>query len=300
MHANRGVQEERGMSVGIIFLGLLCGLIFLATGAGAWWVHRQARQAGESELAWFDAVAVSSDFFSFPTPTSLSTAHLLDSLGAGDDQRSVLAAQRLMPGPLGSVRQTTLGIAAELAGRMNCAAAACGILVVPNDSAPGEDSLKDAGAPASVSIAGPTPWLLGMDVSGNSVSVHPVPGSTILVLGNLAPPPKHHWFRLLKTDSVGMNHADSLVEAWKHAWDPSVCRVVAPKGIADDKDARLEGIHFDVLIHLGSAHGELIGEVHQPAAGFSRRFWPLFAAPQATQPPHIVSNPLLGLQHTRD
>lgn len=272
-----------------IALALFSALIFVAVAVGAWWVHGRAKLAGAAAVGWFDAVAVPSEFFSFPTPTRVSSTHLLDSLGAAADQRSVQVRQRLVPGPLGSERQLMLGMAAELSGRMKIAAAACGVMVTPADSAGGMVRAAQDGSetPELFNIPGPAPWLLGMDIAGNSVAVQPVPGATILALGNIPAPPSHPWFRQVSVGaSVSQANGTSLppgsselLTAWQDAWDPTVCRVISVPWITDENDPRLSGIHWDVVIKLRNINGDVCGEVTHPMSGYSGRFWPLFSSP---------------------
>ena len=253
-----------------IISAVLCVLLFVGCGVGAWCLRERAKVHGTTPLTWFDVAAAPSHFFSPPDPISFSPELLLDSLGAQNEQRRVHVSERPIPGLLGTELLSTVGVPTELAGSMRIAAAACGVLVAPSSVSGGSDS--GLLVPTSdLIVSGPSPWLLGMDISGESVSVQAVPGSTILVLGNAADLPQHHWFRLVDIDS-----GDSVALAWEAAWDPGVCRVVKVPGLSDAGDPQLAGIHYDIVVSVQMNNGDAVGEVAHQNTGHRQTFWPLF------------------------
>lgn len=267
--ANGGLHDAGEKLMGIM-LALVCVLLFVGCGVGAWRLRERAKVEGTTPLTWFDVAAVPSHFFSSPDPIAFSPELLLDSLGAQGEQRRVHVSERPIPGLLGTELLSTVGVPTELAGSMRIAAAACGVLVAPSSVAGGPGS--GLIVPTSdFTVTGPSPWLLGMDISGESVSVQAVPGSTILVLGNAAALPQHHWFRLINVDSE-----NTVADAWEAAWDPGVCRVVKAPGISDAGDPQLEGIYYDIVVSVQVINGDVVGEVVHQNTGYRQTFWPLF------------------------
>lgn len=285
------------MSVSTVAAALCAFFLAVGAAAGAWWVHRHSRAATGARVAWFDAVAVSPSLLCGPTQLRLSTAHLLDSLGAAEAQRWVLVRHRLVPGELGSTRQVTLGIAAELAGRMPAAAAACEVLVVPAEDPETKVSHQPAvghqqsvqhqpttGAqtPEFVEVPSAVPWVVGMDGQGQSVTVHPVPGATIVALGAVSAPPNHPWFRVI--DSGRARPTEAVAELHRQAWDPAVCRVVWLPDATDADDPRLLGIHADLGVSTTHSSQYETGRISHPHSGYDKPFWPLFAGPGRSAP----------------
>lgn len=249
-----------------VWLGIACliALLLLAS----WWVHCQAGASRPDPIKWWRLVPAPHNFFVAPRPVRIAprelTAGLLlhpsaahpDNATAGERPQLLAATRQIRSDAqailTGTTDETLVGIPAFMGVRMKYAAAAAGVLAIPE---PDPDTDLPAGAteiPATSLTAHPTPgWLLGIDHTGGTVQVHLVPGSTILLHGSGADqlldrlPPQCNWVNVIRGDVPATADQQDWVARWRASWSPGTCRIVVANSISD---ATRSNVSFDLSI----------------------------------------------------
>lgn len=164
---------------------VLCALLAIACIVAGWFAFDRSRATTDQGTRWFRLLCVHDKLWGEPSSRRISADRLAGGLGLSLMDANLSTTTTPTPpfgrGWLGDSQATLVGVPEHAAARMPFAASGCGVWALPAEAPP--VGTKVTGLAEQLTVPAAPGWFIGLTDSGESMLVHPIPGSTFAVFG---------------------------------------------------------------------------------------------------------------------
>ncbi|MGJ4107677.1 hypothetical protein ACN4DQ_03300 [Corynebacterium macclintockiae] len=164
---------------------VLCALLAIACIVAGWFAFGRSRATTDQGTRWFRLLCVHDKLWGEPSSRRISADRLAGGLGLSLMDANLSTTTTPTPpfgrGWLGDSQATLVGVPEHAAARMPFAASGCGVWALPAEAPP--VGTKVTGLSEQLTVPAAPGWFIGLTDSGESMLVHPIPGSTFAVFG---------------------------------------------------------------------------------------------------------------------
>lgn len=164
---------------------VLCALLAIACIVAGWFAFDRSRATTDQGTRWFRLLCVHDKLWGEPSSRRISADRLAGGLGLSLMDANLSTTTTPTPpfgrGWLGDSQATLVGVPEHAAARMPFAASGCGVWALPAEAPP--VGTKVTGLSEQLTVPAAPGWFIGLTDSGESMLVHPIPGSTFAVFG---------------------------------------------------------------------------------------------------------------------
>lgn len=164
---------------------VLCALLAIACIVAGWFAFGRSRATTDQGTRWFRLLCVHDKLWGEPSSRRISADRLAGGLGFSLMDANLSTTTTPTPpfgrGWLGDSQATLVGVPEHAAARMPFAASGCGVWALPAEAPP--VGTKVTGLSEQLTVPAAPGWFIGLTDSGESMLVHPIPGSTFAVFG---------------------------------------------------------------------------------------------------------------------
>ncbi|MGJ4092210.1 hypothetical protein ACN4DZ_00885 [Corynebacterium macclintockiae] len=164
---------------------VLCALLAIACIVAGWFAFDRSRATTDQGTRWFRLLCVHDKLWGEPSSRRISADRLAGGLGLSLLDANLSTTTTPTPpfgrGWLGDSQATLVGVPEHAAARMPFAASGCGVWALPAEAPP--VGTKVTGLAEQLTVPAAPGWFIGLTDSGESMLVHPIPGSTFAVFG---------------------------------------------------------------------------------------------------------------------
>ncbi|WP_287861843.1 hypothetical protein [Corynebacterium sp.] len=150
-----------------------------------WFAFDRSRATTDQGTRWFRLLCVHDKLWGEPSSRRISADRLAGGLGLSLMDANLSTTTTPTPpfgrGWLGDSQATLVGVPEHAAARMPFAASGCGVWALPAEAPP--VGTKVTGLSEQLTVPAAPGWFIGLTDSGESMLVHPIPGSTFAVFG---------------------------------------------------------------------------------------------------------------------